>query len=105
MAAVEKFLKERLHAPSQKTAIICGSLVLLFVVWKIVRYQILSTFTAVPDLRYLRKSRSAPKLKGTCFIAGGSISGLLAASVASKHYEKVIMVRIVLKSKVVTDVD
>jgi hypothetical protein len=79
-------------AKAPKALWIAASLLVLYIGWKTLRHSIMKRYTAVPDLKDLRKSRSVPKLAGTCFIAGGSISGLLAASVCSKHYEKVVMV-------------
>jgi biotin transporter BioY len=91
-------LRAEALAETPKAICIAASLLVLYAGWTTLRHQIMKRYTAVPDLKYLRKARKAPKLAGTCFIAGGSISGLLAASVCSKHYEKVVMVGPVMRA-------
>ncbi|KZO89795.1 hypothetical protein CALVIDRAFT_568263 [Calocera viscosa TUFC12733] len=68
------------------------SATMLYISWKAVQRAIINRFTALGDLENLGKPRSGRRLKGTTVIAGGSISGLLAARVASTHYEKVIVI-------------
>ncbi|KAG8928424.1 hypothetical protein FRC02_006917 [Tulasnella sp. 418] len=49
-------------------------------------------FTVLPELSGIGKPRNKEKLPGEVVVCGGSIGGLFAAAVASKHYESVLVI-------------
>ncbi|KIM27238.1 hypothetical protein M408DRAFT_330145 [Serendipita vermifera MAFF 305830] len=50
-----------------------------------------AVYTAMNDLDVLERRSSRTKLAGTAVIVGGSITGLLAASVCADHFEHVVI--------------
>ncbi|KAJ6454306.1 hypothetical protein C8R47DRAFT_1167414 [Mycena vitilis] len=64
----------------------------LLVLWHLLRRHLIAKHSVLVDLPQLKSRHPDGKIKGTAFVCGGSIAGLLAARVCHDHFERIIIV-------------
>ncbi|KZW01188.1 hypothetical protein EXIGLDRAFT_760950 [Exidia glandulosa HHB12029] len=56
------------------------------------RAFLLRTFTTLPDLENVGRTRAGGKLDGTAVVCGGSFAGLFTARICADHFSRVVLV-------------